>query len=63
MDIVYNPLETMLMREAQKAGLKTVIGGVDMFVNQGAESLRIWLDIDPPVELMKKTVIKALRSS
>jgi shikimate dehydrogenase len=60
MDIVYNPLETQLMREAKKAGVTTIIGGVDMFVNQGAEALRIWLEIDPPIELMKKTVIREL---
>jgi shikimate dehydrogenase len=60
MDIVYNPLETQLVREAKKAGVKTIIGGVDMFVNQGAEALRIWLDIEPPVELMKDVVIREL---
>jgi shikimate dehydrogenase len=60
MDIVYNPLETQLMREAKKASVTTIIGGVDMFVNQGAEALRIWLEIDPPIELMKKTVIREL---
>jgi shikimate dehydrogenase len=60
MDIVYNPLETRLIKEAKDAGVETVIGGVDMFVNQGAEALRIWLDIDPPVELMKKVVLKEL---
>ncbi|MFQ5800723.1 MAG: shikimate dehydrogenase, partial [Candidatus Hydrothermarchaeales archaeon] len=61
MDIIYNPLQTRLMKEAKKAGIKTVIGGVDMFVNQGAEALRIWLKIEPPVELMKRTVISALK--
>jgi shikimate dehydrogenase len=60
MDIVYNPLETQLMKEAKKAAVKTIIGGLDMFVNQGAEALRIWLDIDPPIELMKETVIREL---
>jgi shikimate dehydrogenase len=61
MDIVYNPLETQLMREAKAAGVKTVIGGVDMFVNQGAEALKIWLGIEPPLELMKRTVISTLK--
>ncbi len=61
MDIVYNPLETQLMKEAKAAGVKTIIGGVDMFVNQGAEALRIWLGIEPPVELMKETVVSELK--
>ncbi|MEE8167725.1 MAG: shikimate dehydrogenase [Candidatus Hydrothermarchaeales archaeon] len=60
MDIVYNPLETRLLREAKKAGVKTTISGIDMFVNQGAESLRIWLGIDPPVEVMKRVVASEL---
>jgi shikimate dehydrogenase len=61
MDIVYNPLETQLMKEARRADIKTIIGGIDMFVNQGAEALRIWLGIEPPVELMKKTVMSVLK--
>ncbi len=60
MDIVYNPLETTLLREAKKAGCKT-IGGVEMFVNQGAESERIWLGIDAPVELMRRVAVKELK--
>lgn len=60
MDIVYNPLETQLMKEARKAGVKEIIGGVDMFVNQGAEALRIWLGIEPPIEIMKRAVMKGL---
>ncbi len=60
MDIVYNPVQTRLLKEAKKAGVQTLIGGIDMFVNQGAESLRIWLDIDAPVELMKRAVALAL---
>ncbi len=56
MDIVYNPMETRLLREASKAGVKLAIGGVDMFVNQGAESLRIWLGVDAPVGVMRKVV-------
>ncbi|MFH1773693.1 MAG: shikimate dehydrogenase [Methanobacteriota archaeon] len=60
MDIVYNPLETKLLKEAKKAGAKT-IGGIEMFVNQGAESERIWLGIDAPVELMRRAVLKELK--
>ncbi len=59
MDIVYNPRETKLIKDAKKAGALTV-EGINMFVNQGAESLRIWLGIDAPVELMKDVVLKEL---
>ncbi len=58
MDIVYNPLETRLLRKAKEAGART-ISGLEMFVRQGAESLRIW-GYDPPVSLMREVVTKEL---
>ncbi|MFQ6105472.1 MAG: shikimate dehydrogenase [Candidatus Hydrothermarchaeaceae archaeon] len=62
MDIVYTPLETKLMKEANEAGVRKIIGGVDMFVNQGAESLKIWLGIDAPVKLMREVVVDRLKN-
>jgi shikimate dehydrogenase len=59
-DIVYNPLETRLLREAKASGAKTV-SGVSMLVHQGAEAFRLWTGIEPPVELMKETVLGALQ--
>jgi len=61
MDVIYNPLETKLLRDAKKAGAKT-INGAEMFVLQGAESLQIW-GYEPPVEVMRKAVLKELRGS
>ncbi|MCQ1536452.1 shikimate dehydrogenase [Methanosarcina sp. KYL-1] len=60
-DIVYNPLETRLLKEAKAAGAKTV-SGVLMLVYQGAEAFRLWTGIEPPVEIMKKTVLEALQA-
>ncbi|WP_292387718.1 shikimate dehydrogenase [Methanosarcina sp. UBA5] len=60
-DIVYNPLETRLLKEAKASGAKTV-SGVLMLVYQGAEAFRLWTGIEPPVELMKKTVLEALQA-
>ncbi len=60
-DIVYNPLETRLLREAKVSGAKTV-SGVLMLVYQGAEAFKLWTGIEPPVELMKKTVLEALQA-
>jgi shikimate dehydrogenase len=60
MDIVYTPLETKLMREAKEAGVECIIGGVEMFINQGAESEKIWLEIDAPVDLMREVVLREL---
>ncbi len=61
MDLVYNPLETKLLRLASERGCKT-IGGLGMLVHQGAESLRIWLDIEPPVDIMRKAALEKLRN-
>ncbi len=58
-DIVYNPQNTLLLKEAKKAGATTV-DGVMMLVFQGAESFRIWTGKNPPVDVMEKAVRKQL---
>lgn len=58
MDVVYNPLETRLLRDAREVGAETV-DGVEMFIYQGAESLRIW-GYDPPIDAMRKEVHRIL---
>ena len=50
-DLVYNPLETTLLRDARDAGADT-LEGLGMLVNQGAASFEIWTDVKPPVDLM-----------
>ena len=59
MDIVYNPLETRLLKVAREAGC-TVVDGVAMFVHQGAFQFERWTGKKAPVQLMKKTVLAAL---
>jgi shikimate dehydrogenase len=59
MDTVYTPLETRLLREAKSEGCR-VITGLPMFVCQGAEQIRIWTGLEPPVALMEWVVKKAL---
>jgi len=58
-DIVYNPIRTRLLREADEAGART-ISGVDMFVWQGALAFEIWTGVKAPVELMRAEVIRKL---
>lgn len=60
-DIVYNPLETRLLREAKRVGAKTV-GGVDMLVHQGALAFQIWTGVTPPIDVMFRAVEKALEA-
>ena len=58
-DIVYNPIKTRLLREAEVAGAQT-IGGLDMLVWQGALSFEKWTGQQAPFDLMKKEAVKAL---
>jgi shikimate dehydrogenase len=59
-DIVYNPIETKLLKEAKRAGVKKIVDGVKMLVYQGAASFKIWTKEDPPIEVMEKAVRDAL---
>jgi len=58
-DIVYNPLETRLLREARAAGART-IDGLDMLVWQGALAFEKWTGQKAPFEVMKQAAVKAL---
>ena len=59
MDVIYNPLKTRLLLDAEKQGCQ-VVSGLDMFVHQGAEQLKLWTGIEPPRALMKKVVTERL---
>ena len=59
MDIVYNPIETKLAKDAKKAGAK-VISGVEMLIYQGAASFEIWTGHKAPVEVMRKAALTKL---
>ncbi len=51
-DIIYNPKETRLMREAKEMGCYTD-NGLYMLLYQGAESFKLWTGYDMPVEDIK----------
>ncbi len=55
MDVIYNPLQTRLLREAESAGC-VALSGLDMFVHQGAEQIRLWTGQEPPRTLMREVV-------
>ena len=62
MDIVYNPVETKLARDAKAAGAK-VISGVEMLIYQGAASFKIWTGRSAPVEVMRRAALNKLSSA
>ena len=61
-DVVYNPLRTMLVREAEAAGCM-VATGLEMFVYQGVEQFEIWTGLEAPVEEMRKVVYERLSAT
>ena len=60
-DLVYNPLETPLLREAARAGAGT-LSGIYMLVYQGADSFKMWTGQDAPVAVMLDAATKAMAS-
>ncbi len=59
-DLVYNPIETPLLRMARQKGI-AVITGVEMFVQQGARQFEIWTGKPAPEEEMLRVVVHSLR--
>ena len=55
MDIVYNPLETRLLKDAKGAGCRT-IPGLEMFLNQAITQFELWTNQPAPVDVMRKVL-------
>ncbi len=59
MDIVYNPIETKLAKDAKSAGAKAV-SGLEMLIYQGAASFEIWTKKQAPVKVMREAALDYL---
>lgn len=59
-DMVYNPLETELIRRAKTQG-SAVIPGLEMFLAQAAEQFEIWTGESAPASVMEKAALEALK--
>lgn len=53
-EIIYNPKETKMMKDAAAAGVKVVVSGKGMLLWQGEEAFRIYTGQQMPVEEVKK---------
>ena len=60
-DLVYNPLETRLLREAAQTGAAT-LGGIQMLVYQGAASFELWHEQPAPVAVMLEAATRAMQN-
>lgn len=61
MDLIYTPLQTKLLELASRCGART-IGGLEMFIHQGARSFQIWLGREMPIEAVRPAILNRLRS-
>ncbi|MBY9014413.1 MAG: shikimate dehydrogenase [Candidatus Lokiarchaeota archaeon] len=60
-DIIYNPFQTQLLKDAKEIGSK-ILNGLDMFINQGALAFEWWTGKKPNIKLMKEKIIEQLGS-
>lgn len=58
-DMVYNPIETLLLRRAREQG-RTVVCGTEMFLEQAARQFEIWTGETAPRPVMEKAALEAL---
>jgi shikimate dehydrogenase len=58
-DLVYNPLETELIRRAAHNGARTMTG-LDMLIYQGAKAFEMWTNQQMPLGEIKKVLIEQL---
>lgn len=56
-DIVYNPRETLLMRQAREAGCPC-FNGLNMLLFQGAAAFQCWTGQEMPVDIIKEKYFK-----
>ena len=60
MDIIYNPLETQLLKQSKKQGA-TTIPGTHMLINQGIKAFEIFTGKTPSYESFEKPLLKHLQ--
>ncbi|MDA7026865.1 shikimate dehydrogenase [Bacillus sp. CLL-7-23] len=58
-DIIYNPLKTAFLKQAEAKGLE-ILNGIGMFIGQAALSFKLWTGHEPDMEKMKSIVLRKL---
>lgn len=58
-DTVYNPEQTLLIKQARKAGCKTVTG-VDMFIRQAGLQFQLFTGEEAPTDLMRDVLKRTI---
>jgi shikimate dehydrogenase len=60
MDIIYNPIKTKLIEDAEAVGAK-IISGIEMLIYQGAVAFEIWTSCPAPIDVMKTAVLNQIK--
>jgi len=58
-DMVYNPIETVLVKRAREQN-KAVVPGLDMFIEQAVRQFELWTGDSAPRAAMQKAAVEAL---
>ena len=61
-DLIYNPPETELIRDAKDSGINHM-NGMGMLLHQGGAAFKLWTDTEPPIEVMRKALEETLMSN
>ena len=59
MDMIYNPPETRLLRDAKAAGAAGLMNGETMLLQQGVDAFQLWTGQQAPVEVMRQKLDEA----
>jgi shikimate dehydrogenase len=57
-DLIYNPLKTAFLRQAEQLGCR-IHGGLGMFIYQGAYAFEYWTGEPAPVQAMREAVLES----
>ncbi len=60
-DLIYNPPQTALIGYAKELGCQ-FINGIGMLLHQGGAAFKLWTELDPPLEVMRKALKEAIGS-
>ncbi len=61
-DTIYNPEQTLLLKQAREQGCETV-DGLEMFVRQAARQFQLFTNRPAPIELMRETVRRGMSAA
>lgn len=59
-DLVYTPIHTKFLRQAEAQGLP-IIEGTGMLIHQGARAFQIWTGHPAPIDVLRQTLLNALQ--